>query len=58
MRCKSLESMSFVDLALTEDSAVAISSSVILNFTFPEKIVSPDKNGNLNSSQDESFSGE
>jgi hypothetical protein len=50
--------MSFVDLALTEDSAVAISSSVLLNFTFPEKIVSQDKNGNLNSSQDESFSGE
>jgi hypothetical protein len=47
--------MTFVDLALTDDSAVAISSSVILNFTFPEKITSPDRNGNLNSSMDEQF---
>jgi len=53
MRCKTLESMTFVDIALTEDSAVAISSSVVLNFTFPEKIINSDKNGNLNSSMDE-----
>jgi hypothetical protein len=50
--------MTFVDLALTDDSAVAISSSVILNFTFPEKIISPDRNGNVNSSYDESFTGD
>ena len=37
--------MSFLDIALTEDSAVAIGSSVLLTFTFPEVIsVSKAKN--------------
>jgi hypothetical protein len=30
--------MSFLDMALTEDSAVAIGNSVLLTFTFPEVI--------------------
>ena len=37
--------MSFLDMALTEDSAVAIGNSVLLTFTFPEVIqVSKAKN--------------
>ena len=55
MRCKTLESMNFVDLALTDDSAVAISSSVVLNFTFPEKILKSDKNGYATHQNDDSF---
>lgn len=54
MRCKTLESMTFVDLALTDDSAVAISSSVVLNFSFPERINGSDKNNkNADTSIDE-----
>jgi hypothetical protein len=58
MRCKTLESMNFVDLSLTEDSAVAISSSVVLNFTFPETITMSDKNGGGNYSMDDSFAAD
>jgi len=47
--------MNFVDLALTDDSAVAISSSVVLNFTFPEKILKSDKNGYATNNADDSF---
>ena len=37
--------MNFQDIALTENSAVGIGSSVLLNFTFPSKILKSDKNG-------------
>ena len=50
--------MNFVDIALTDDSAVAISSSVLLNFTFPEKILKSDKNGYAVNSLDDSFTAE
>jgi hypothetical protein len=36
VRSKRLEAFNFSDIALTEDSAVAIGSSVLLTFTFPE----------------------
>jgi len=36
VRSKRLEAFNFSDISLTEDSAVAIGSSVLLTFTFPE----------------------
>ena len=50
--------MNFLDIALTDDSAVAISSSVVLNFTFPEKILKSDKNGYATGSLDDSFTAD
>ena len=38
VRSKRLEAFNFSDIALTEDSAVAIGSSVLLTFTFPEAV--------------------
>jgi len=58
MRCKPLESMNLFDIALTDDSAVAIGSSVLLNFTFPEKILKSDKNGYATNNLDDSFTAE
>ncbi len=57
MRCKTLEQMNFVDLALTDDSAVAISSSLVLTFTFPEVILAS-RNGGDNNSFNESYAND
>ena len=46
-----------MDLALTDDSAVAISSSLVLNFTFPDVILAS-RNGGDNNSFNESYAND